>query len=218
MPNILDSFPVKLCLTTRDAVERNAQVEREFNAQKITVEPFYALPGETPFKSFNKSQKAMLAYALDYTLDGYDEDGIEHSEPASHALLFENDVVFKSTTRLPYVFEQLPNDWDILYLGANITNGVTDKYSKDLHRIKHAWTTHAVAYSRNVMEYIVEKFDALANHIYDDWLAREVLPKFNCFIVNPMVCVQRPGYSSLWNNMADYTECFEKGDAQMAAL
>lgn len=132
--------------------------------------------------------------------------------------MFEDDVIFKHTNHIVYAFEELPENWDILYLGANITNGQPEKYSKHLCRVKSAWTTHGIAYSRRVMEYIYRYFDPNADHMYDDWLSREVLPQFNCFVINPMVCWQRPSFSDLWNREVDYTNVFIKGDEIMEAL
>lgn len=164
--------------------------------------------------SFNRSQKAMIDQALGW--HNLIEDSVSY---ATHALLFEDDVTFKHSSHLVYAFEELPTDWDILYLGANITNkALPEKAGKYICRITEAWTTHAVAYSRNVMNYIYDNFDENGDQMYDDWLSRNVLPKFNCFLINPMVCHQRPSYSDLWGRDTDYTDCFIQGDKIMAAL
>lgn len=219
MSNILNSFPVRLCLTMPDRRDRRELLEQELRKQKLVVEYYYAYSAATPALSFNTSQKKMIAYALAATIDDVGFFGkIKSSTPITHALFFEDDVLFQGVTHIAYAFEQLPDDWDVLYLGANITNGQPEYYSPNLFKVKTAWTTHAVAYSRRVMQYISDNFDPTLNHMFDDWLAREVLPKFNCFVIYPMACWQQVSQSDIWNVMADYTECFQKGDEMMRQL
>lgn len=213
--NILNAFPVKFCLTLPERTDRQELARGEFRVQGMNVDFFHAIPDSNRLISFNHSYYQMVIRALK-TFDHRDEY-TEEDIYISHALFFEDDVVFGNCSHLPYAFEQLPADWDVLYLGANITNGPVVKYSQYLCKPTTAWTTHAIAMSSRVMQYIVDKFDPLSGRMFDDWLSTEVLPIFNCFIVNPMCCTQRPGKSDLWNCQTDYTDCFNIGNKMMAA-
>lgn len=138
-------------------------------------------------------------------------------------LTFEDDALFQDASHLSDALAELPPDWDILYLGANITEGVFGikelppvKYSPYLYRVRKAWTTHAVAYSRKMVDIILQNYPVHSFEMYDNWLNSEILPHYKCFLVNPMVCWQRPGKSDLWGGIqTDYTGAFEWGNKFM---
>lgn len=188
--------------------------ETEFQRVGLTnVERFSALPGDTPQQSFNQSQQAMLKTFL--------------ATDKKTLLAFEDDVQFvdmigdesyrnNMLLHLGTAVAQLPPYWDMLYLGANLfANGHEEEppqlYTSSLARIYRAWTTHAVAYSRRMVEDIVSYYDV--TKMYDAFLSEEILPnrEFQVFIVRPMIAWQRPGYSDLWQTDADYTNCFIEG-------
>lgn len=196
-----NSFSLRMCLTQEGAKERQKQASAEFARVGVVVDFFYAYPGETPFMSFCESQWRMIEY------------GVRHNNP--NALLFEDDVLIKDTAHLGDALEELPPYWDMVYFGANITEDKPEKFSKHLCRLRSAWTTHAVAYNADVMKFIYKNYKYGSGAMYDDWLSKEVLPRFNCFIVNPMICWQRPGKSALWDRETDYTPCFEGGNLKM---
>lgn len=138
-------------------------------------------------------------------------------------LALEDDVVFGNIDALDAALDELPKDWDLLYLGANITGSVFGikerppvKHSDHLHRVRAAWTTHAVAYPRRIVEVIVSHYQPQTFEMYDQWLNANILPHYKCFLVNPMVAYQRPGKSDLWNCHADYTGAFEASNKIMS--
>lgn len=138
-------------------------------------------------------------------------------------LALEDDAVFGNLDALDAAINELPDDWDVLYLGANITGGVFGikerppvKYSGHLYSVRAAWTTHAIAYTRRIVELIVSRYQPQTFEMYDQWLNANILPHYKCFLVNPMVAFQRPGKSDLWNCHADYTGAFEASNKIMA--
>lgn len=166
----------------------------------------YAQPGKTTFESFNKSQLAMLQAFL--------ETGQETLITLEDDILFQGDE-WEIKSNLRFVIKELPLNWDIFYLGANLLcmdweKHPPVKYSSHLARIYHAWTTHAVAYRRSVVEHIVNTYHI--SKLYDAFLSENVLPYKNAFIMRPMIAWQRPGKSDLWNNESDYTDAFVKSN------
>jgi hypothetical protein len=140
------------------------------------------------------------------------QEGLKDGQPT---LLFEDDAVFRDCSHLEEALSELPWSWGVLYLGANLLEDRPQRYSRHLFHVKAAWTTHAIAYSVNAMEFIAKNFDPMGNHMFDDWISRTVLPKFSGFIVAPTVCWQRPGRSDLWNNSANYEPAFANTDRKM---
>lgn len=202
-------FDMRMCLNQESRPDRWKQATEEFKRVGLTdVQQYFSIPADQPNKSFCLSQYAML------------KTFYETKEKVG--LFFEDDVIFKDLSHLDAAIAQLPEDWDILYLGANITEGVFGikelppvKYSPYLYRVRKAWTTHAIAYSRRIVDIILRHYPVGSFEMFDNWLNTDILSHYNCFLVNPMVCWQRPGRSDLWNTNADYTGAFEWGNKFM---
>jgi GR25 family glycosyltransferase involved in LPS biosynthesis len=117
-------------------------------------------------------------------------------------MLLEDDVLFTGDLKqLEQCMSDLPPDWDMLYLGANLQAPI-EKYSDNLYRLKDAYTTHAIIYnSQRVIDYIIEH-DAGGRKI-DVFYANDVQHKFNVYATRPMLATQRAGFSDI---MGCYTE------------
>jgi len=134
--------------------------------------------------------------------------GLETGQPF---VIFEDDIAFDD--RWKYLEEactQLPSNWDILYLGANITGmDTTDwqmpmKATKNICRLFNAWMTHAIAYSPAGAQWVVDNFNPDEFPVYDEWLRVKAMPEKEVYITNPMICYQRPGYSDVWQMEVAY--------------
>lgn len=188
-------------LNQAERPDRLKQAEEEFNRVGLSVERFESLKADVPFHSFCLSQHGMLKKFFD--------TGKEK------LLTLEDDVIFKNLDHLQDALNELPADWDVLYLGANDRGVTPTRFSRRLCRIKLAWTTHAVAYSRKMVEFILSNYPVETFAMYDDWLSNHLADR-QAFIINPPVAHQKPGFSDLWGTHADYTGCFEDVERRMA--
>jgi len=125
------------------------------------------------------------------------------------SFIMEDDCLFlKDWTFISSVMDQLPSDWDLLYLGATL-NEPLKKYSENLYLITQGWTTHAILYNgRKVPDYIL----SMESHIrkIDVFIANEVQTKFKCFITYPLTATQRPSYSDIIRRDQDYAVITER--------
>lgn len=119
-----------------------------------------------------------------------------------NCLILEDDVLFTDIGGLGNSLSELPENWEILYLGANIREERPERYSGHLFRLKNAWTTHAIAYTRKAVEKIIAEFPN-EHYMYDNWLG-DNLHRFEAFITAPMTAIQRPGRSDIWGHDVDY--------------
>jgi GR25 family glycosyltransferase involved in LPS biosynthesis len=200
-------FDIVQVINLDKRTDRLVQVTDECNRVGLSFQRFKACEGDNKHRAFNKSQYECLKLAGERTL------------------ILEDDVVFKNIEVLEAALNELPEDFDILYLGANINGTKLERYSQHLFKIRNSFTTHAVAYSKKMAEWIVENFQYHRDEyeregliIYDEWLRVNVQEQFKCFIVAPMVAWQRPDYSDIWNNDADYTRCFIDGNELLSQL
>ena len=194
-------FPLKVCLNHPSAQERWGFSIEEFKRAGLTdVARFEALPSIGPHQSFNLSVKTILQYFL--------------RSPYDRLLFLEDDCVFVKLDHIEQALNELPEDWDILYLGANIMHSGDPKpvyFSPHLCRVHNAWATHAIAYSKKCVNFILSNVPGISEQMYDNWLSGN-LSRFNSYIVTPMAAYQRPGHSLIWGSTTNYDEVFTGSD------
>jgi len=106
--------------------------------------------------------------------------------------IYEDDVEFvEDTDYVNAAIMQLPPKWDCLFLGAS-PQEPQERYSDNLFRIKNAKTTHAIIWHNReggAIDYILSHKEEI-NKI-DDYFCSDIFPRFNCFLINPLVATQR---------------------------
>lgn len=155
-----------------------------------------------PHQSFNLSQKLMLesfvSTGLPFLLTLEDDVKFQNLDALNDAII---DIM---KSRIP---------WDVLYLGGNI-NGNAVKVRRHLFKVFNVWTTHAVAYTRNAAIYLLKSFPPISEKMYDVYLGENSL-RLNMYMINPIVAVQKPEFSDLWNKQVDYTGAFTQSQNKM---
>jgi hypothetical protein len=90
--------------------------------------------------------------------------------------------------KLQVVLSELPEDWDLLYLGGwNVDE--KEKYSQHLDSRNKVYTTHAFIVRNKFFDTIIDGINSRDWKV--DVLISEILPKGNCFICNPTICLER---------------------------
>jgi hypothetical protein len=198
-----DFFQNRTCLTTKAREWKKA--DAEFSRVGLSVEKFQSLPDIGPHQSFSKSVRRILT---------------DFNESDANTLLhLEDDCTFRDLSHLENALGELPSDWDIVYLGANLilwNNGevAPERFSKHLFRVSCAWTTHAIGYNKKCVPFILENQPDVSERMFDNYLS-DLLPRLNAYIVAPMVAWQRPHHSLIWNKFDDYTPIFEASEARL---
>lgn len=125
-------------------------------------------------------------------------------------LICEDDVCFLDENLTKSIFEkaftELPEDWDMLYLGGN-PKIPQIRYSDHLFRSEGGiHTNHAILYTQKAREFILNTFDYRTNEIatYDHWLFMIGQKLMNVFIISPMIAWQKPGFSDCRGSYQDY--------------
>ena len=146
--------------------------------------------------------------------DGCFQSHIELLKQVKHEgvfMIIEDDIlVLEPLEVLEKAIEQLPADWDMLYLGA-LPSKKLERYSDNLFRLSGVLMTHAVIYNNQngIVDYIINN----ARGIIDVYLRDNVHDQFDCFITYPMVCSQADGYSDTirwWKQSEDIEKGYKK--------
>lgn len=117
-------------------------------------------------------------------------------------LVLEDDIEVceNFNDKLKTVMEELPEDWDLLYLGGwNV--GEIEKYSESLNWAKKVFTTHAFIVRSKFYDILLDQINSRKWKV--DVLISEVLPSGKCFICEPTLAWQREGFSDIENRITN---------------
>lgn len=187
------------CLTTGG--DEWTIAEAEFNAVGLKAKSFQAIPSKLgPHQSFNNSTYAILK---------------EFYDSKDHTLLFlEDDCEFRNLHLLPQVLKELPKDFDIFYLGANIRDEKPERVSQHIYRVRDCWTTHAVVYRKPIVKFILDNHPGESEMMFDNWLGAQ-LTNWKAYICKPFLAYQRPRKSAIWGNVVNYEEIFKNSEMRL---
>jgi hypothetical protein len=199
---VLTSDDVQWCLAQEEFVRVGLDNYLEFSALPIDDKEILG-----PHQSFSGSVRRILQDFL--------------ASDSQTLLLLEEDCIFRDLSHLEQAISELPAEWDILYLGANLicwNNGEQwpERVSEHLFRVYAAWTTHCIAFNRKVVPYLLEHQPGLNVQMFDNYLSTQ-LSQLNAYCIAPMVAYQRPRISSIWQKgeIDDYTELFQMSEERM---
>jgi GR25 family glycosyltransferase involved in LPS biosynthesis len=150
-----------------------------------------------PYELVNATPHDNGAEGLRITVEKIFRDAI--ADNLNSVLIFEDDAMFVDSCGNPndtmeQVVNQLPPTWQILYLGAQCTNGFKAKPSNNLLLLDMAFATHAWALSLDGMKEILA---AGLEAPIDNSVVKTVQPNGHTYITYPLLCTQRPGYSDI---------------------
>jgi hypothetical protein len=118
--------------------------------------------------------------------------------------VFEDDcVLVQPWSVVEQAMEQLPPDWDALWLGATLQKPI-ERYSDNLFRLVGGHALHAVIYnSKKLVEFATMHFLPERFKVLDVLTAYTIQKMFNCFITYPLVASQRSCMSDINGRFLD---------------
>jgi hypothetical protein len=131
-------------------------------------------------------------------------------EATGDVLIFEDDATYRGTiTDLTNAIADLPREWEMLMLGANIKHPSMDRITKNVARTYGAWTTHAIYYSYALCQ---EMVSIDLDVPIDEYFRTIVHPRGNSYVVYPFLSYQRPSTSDIEGDYKDYTNLFTESE------
>lgn len=159
-----------------DRPERRAHAMEQLKSQRLNAHLYPAKINKIGWKGCRDSHISCLISIL-------------HSEEIG--MILEDDVLFLQDIDMAFeAMVELPLDWDCLYLGGS-PRTPQEQYSDHLYKAKDTLTTHAIMWNPReggAIEYILDHEGGVNK--YDVFLREHIQPKFNCFMVKPLICTQ----------------------------
>jgi GR25 family glycosyltransferase involved in LPS biosynthesis len=122
------------------------------------------------------------------------------------AFIFEDDSIFVENFQVKFeqAMANIPDDWDMLYLGANLVD--TYKVNEYWHKSRRCCSTHAYAVKKKALPKLIESANNYDGHI--DMAFSLVHPELNVYLARPTLVYQGPGYSDLQGESVDYSHLY----------
>lgn len=180
------------CINLKNRPERWQAVQKECKKLNLKVERYGAVKRTIGYQGCMASHIQLL-------------QRIKHQ---GIFMIIEDDFkVIGTRKQLDKSILELPDNWDMLYLGASFPTTATPlvRYTDSLYRLQGGLCTHAIMYNNQnrVAEFILNNLKQV--HI-DVVFMKQVQPKFNCYITYPMIATQQEGFSDIVNRHTDYSE------------
>ena len=119
-------------------------------------------------------------------------------------LFFEDDFELTDGWEdvLKKAWVDLPEDFDILYLGVNLTK-TPKKVTENLYQVRGAWCFHAVVLSQKFIRYALKAYDVNRRQVFDEW-CRNQADQRKFYMTYPMISYQRKSYSDYVRRVVYY--------------
>jgi glycosyl transferase family 25 len=194
-------FPLKVCINLDRRPERWQRMERAFADQSIgPVHRFSAVDGNNIALPHDWIHTAGAYGCLRSHVEVVRE---ARDAGASSVLIFEDDVVFDPEFKEKFAtfIHELPNDWDMLFLGA-LHKDEPSKVSEHIVRISKANSTFAYAIRNTVFDAFIE-LNSRAEHVLDmnNYVLQE---RFNCYCFMPNLVWVKSEYSDVQNRLENH--------------
>lgn len=195
VPSWLPSGTKIVVLNLPDRNDRLEQITDELTKAGITGwERFDGVRDEVGWKGFNRAYYNLFTTYKD----------------VEHLLVLEDDCQFEpDISHLKDVFWQLPDNYDALWLGANLQTIHTDQVSTNLFRYVNGWTTHAVLWSKRFRDWILANWNP-DKLVLDEWIRVNALRSTRCYVAYPLLAIQRPSKSDINGKFEDYKLAWEQ--------
>ncbi len=130
-------------------------------------------------------------------------------EGYENVLILEDDAEFDSNWQITLknvIEKELPQNWDMLYLGGNHSIKPT-QVTEHLFKIQHTYTTHAYAVNKRIFPKILETFPKTAVDCKRqvDVYYSSIQKSTNSFVIMPHIAWQKEGFSDIQEKNVNYS-------------
>lgn len=193
-----DYFDKIYCINLDKRSDRWEECLVQFEKHNLTVERFSGIDGsmiENNTKLAN-GELGVLKTHIELIKDAK-EKGYKN------ILILEDDVEFTENLNEKFfsVKNQIPNDWIMLYLGANHVGGVI-QLSENICQVIHSYAIHAFAINSELFDLIINGLPKYKKPV--DVFYAELQPLFPSYVIRPHLAWQRVSFSDIQGGVVNY--------------
>ena len=209
MNNPFDFFDKIYCINLPESVDRKNQVSKVFKdlgiLDKVKFDAFTPRP-PNGIKLSNVSISCAGVYGV--SLSNLKVIFDATNSICKNMLILEDDIKIRNDINyfnkmLSLAIQELPSNWDILYLGGKPKREVI-KYSNHLVKVRHMVGAYAYALNRRAFIPFINKFIGEIGKYPHDGTIGSFASGNNGFCVYPPLIKTEAGFSVLRNAHRDY--------------
>ena len=181
----LDNIDV-VVINLKERKDKRDYMEKQLKSRNINYTFFTAQRHKDPKRGCLESHISVIKKAI--------------SENKEYLLILEDDCKFIGNLSS---MKQPPKDWDMLYFGGTV-HRVLNKKNPGFAQVQ-TWTTHAYIINLTNQK-LVDKI-LQAEHYegeIDRYYLEKVHPHFNAYVCDPMIAIQKEGYSDIEQKEVSY--------------
>lgn len=120
-------------------------------------------------------------------------------------LLIEDDIEFtEEINNLEQYFNQLPENWDMLWFGGNHNKHVGNQINlinDKIIKCNNTYATHCIAINNSVYDLLINILSKKQKPV--DVYYSDIQKTNNCYSFHPSIAIQRPSFSDIQNVVQD---------------
>ena len=173
-------------INLKERKNKREYIEKHLKDYNIPYNLFLVTKHENPKRGCLESHLSIIKDAI--------EKGVDY------LFIMEDDCKF---IKSPDTMNKLPDNWDMIYLGGTI-HRILDKKYKGYARVQ-CWTTHSYIINLKNKD-LVKKILEMDDYSYeiDRFYLEKIHPNFNAYICDPMIAIQKEGYSDIEGKEVSY--------------
>lgn len=186
------------CINLDRRPDRWKKVQSEFEFYAIKdVERFPAIDSNTInlYRNISRGEIACLLshFELLKAAKWFDLD---------YVTIYEDDVEFNPDYNTLFDLNDVPADWDMIYLGGNDIKPVIE-INKHVSKLTCTLTTHAYLVRNTIFDRLINLVSPAEKQI--DLYYADLHSQINAYGFRPKLAWQAQGYSDIQNNSMDYS-------------
>lgn len=119
-------------------------------------------------------------------------------------VILEDDVVFcdNFNNEFNLGMSEMPDNWDMIFFGSNHVSPPF-KISNRISKLQRAYSAHCYVIHDRMYDELIELIEPMNEPL--DVTYSNIQSRINCYVFNPHLVWQRPGYSDICEMVVDYT-------------
>jgi GR25 family glycosyltransferase involved in LPS biosynthesis len=202
----LNSYFDKIyCINLDKRSDRWKECQKEFQKINIEVERYSAFDG-------NKIKNVENLFVGHFEKAGQFGALISHLNiikkakelEISSVVILEDDVVFCDDFNQEFNLgmNEIPENWDMIFFGSNHIHPPI-KISNRICKLQRAYSAHCYVIRDRMYDELIRLIEPMNEPL--DVTYANIQPVYNCYVFNPHLVWQRPGYSDICEMVVDYT-------------
>jgi glycosyl transferase family 25 len=191
---------LKYCINLDRREDRWKESVREFEKHSMAVIRFRAIDGN--IHGVEKENGASDG-DIGCTLSHLELVRELKANSIPYALVLEDDITFIDdfNNLFQQYLEEVPEDWDMIYLGGNHVGELT-QVSEHVFKTTKTYTTHAYLIKNTVYDEVIRLHGQGKKQV--DVYYAEIHEKYNCYVIRPHLAWQRESYSDIQGANVEY--------------